>query len=791
MACVLAVVALLVLLRVPASTSSAFLGTRMLSVHLVLELFAMVIAALVVIVSWHTFDTSRERPTTIVMGGFLVVAVCDLFHALSYAGMPDFLTKSNTPSAIYFWLAGRSVEVATLAAIALDWSPRMSRGTSLSAGVLAAAALVWFGTYHVDALPDLFVPGLGVTPFKARYEYTLCALNLAVAVLLLLQARRRRIAQYELLAMSSFMMGIGELAFTAYVAPSDFQNVFGHVYKLIAYSFLYRATFIGTIRGPFDALSASEARLRESEQRLRTLSDNLPQSIVYQLAWDSDGSKRIIHVSEALERIVGLRVIDVLRDASLLFQRIHPDDINGFTQTQQQSADTMQSYDMQLRVRGTADRWLRMNFVAAPRRLQDGRIVWDGILTDVTERELAVEETRRLESKLFEAQKMDSIGTLASGIAHDFNNVLGSILGNVALAIDDVGKGATQDALASLEQVRKAGLRARELVRQILTFSRRQVPLRTVQALGPIVDEGLALLRATLPAQVSLQTHIEHTPMWVLVDATQIEQIVLNLCTNAWQSMGEAGGRIDVGLAVAEPLGHAAFGPDLKHRSYAQLWVADNGAGMDEATRARVFEPFFTTKSIGVGTGLGLSVVHGIVRACDGVITVESTPGKGTRFDVYLPIADAAGQAEHGRTNPPSVAAGRGKHVMYLDDDHVMTLMVERLLEHHGYDVSVFSDPALAVEAVRSNPDTYDVLVTDFNMPGMSGLDVIRAIDDVRPDLPRVLSSGWVSDELRSRAQEFGVQQVLEKQYTLETLPAAIERACRPRSEPRVQPASA
>jgi PAS domain S-box-containing protein len=501
--------------------------------------------------------------------------------------------------------------------------------------------------------------------------------------------------------------------------------------------------------------------------------------VLYQVVFDFDGTMRFTQVSAAIERINGLQVADVLRDPMVWYGQILPDDLPALLAAERRSAETMQNFDCEARLRRADGSLRRMHFVSAPRRLADGRTVWDGIATDITERSEAQDAQRLLEMQLREAQKMESIGTLASGIAHDFNNVLGAILGNAALARGDVQRGALQKAMQALEQVTQAGQRARNLVSQILTFSRRQVPARIAQPVQPIVDDSLSLLRATLPANVDVAVHIGDPHARAEVDRTQLEQVILNLCTNAWHALGEAGGRIVVGLDLTTRFGEAAVAAGVPPGPCVRLSIEDNGCGMDEATRRRIFEPFFTTKPVGRGTGLGLSVVHGIVTAHDGGITVASTPGQGTRFDVYLPALAPEVSVE----SAPMAAAhapggsGRGERVLYLDDDEIMALMVERLLQRAGFAVHCFTDATAAIDALQQQPSAFDLLVTDYNMPGQSGLDVARQTARLQPGLPVVLSSGSVDDELRAKAHALGILEVVEKQSTLEALAPAIEQA--------------
>ena len=395
------------------------------------------------------------------------------------------------------------------------------------------------------------------------------------------------------------------------------------------------------------------------------------------------------------------------------------------------------------------------------------------IASDITPRRRGQAARRALQEHLREAQRIEAIGTLASGIAHDFNNVLGAISGNTALALADLP--ADHPAVLSLAQIEKASQRARQLVRQILTFSRGQPPELTTQPLQPLLAEAISLLRSTLPAMVDLQQHIDEKPLHVNADGTQIEQVLMNLCTNAWHSLPDDSGRIVVGLDIAmldttaaQRLGLPATG------GYAHLWVGDTGSGIEPAIRARIFEPFFSTKPKGRGTGLGLAVVHGIVGAHRGAIDVDSTAGQGSTFHVYLPLVEPAAEPQPASAAPPVRAPGTGQHVLYVDDDEVMALLVERMLQQAGYRVSCFLSAAEALAAVRQRPASFDLVVTDYNMPEFSGLEVAQAIEHIRADLPVVISSGNVSEELRAAAQRIGVRRLLHKQNTADELCALV-----------------
>jgi len=390
------------------------------------------------------------------------------------------------------------------------------------------------------------------------------------------------------------------------------------------------------------------------------------------------------------------------------------------------------------------------------------------------------EAIRELGARLQQAQKLEAIGTMAGGIAHDFNNILGAILGNLSLAQGEVAAG--QAPLASLEQIRRAALRARELVQRIRIFSRRDTPAHVRLAVLPVVEEVLALVRVTLPAGVTLKAELAAPPGPVWADATQLHQVLMNLCTNALQSLQGQPGTVTVGLETVElSAGDASHRPaGLAAGPHARLWVSDTGRGIDATHLERIFEPYFTTKGGGGGTGLGLSVVHGIVNAHRGSIVVQSVPGQGSAFSVYLPLLDAAADepgppADAGAA--PAPVRGTGQHVLYLDDDDVMCAMVERLLARAGYRVSCHVDADAALAALHADPQAYDLVLTDFNMPGLSGLDVSRAIAGIRPDLPVIMISGYVADELPMDARRVGVREVVGKQNVLEDLLPAIGRA--------------
>jgi PAS domain S-box-containing protein len=524
-----------------------------------------------------------------------------------------------------------------------------------------------------------------------------------------------------------------------------------------------RATHMVSIERDITERRQSQQRIRQAQADLQATLEAIPD-LLFEL--DQDGRYLGFHsprrdlLYAPRETLHGRTVREVLpTDAAEVVMA-----------ALQQAATQGVSYGLQYELELPAGRhWFELSVSRKGAPADGAPPRFMALARDITDRKQAELERRALEHQLRESQKMESIGTLAGGIAHDFNNILAAILGNVALAREDIGSG--HPAQASLDQINRAGLRARHLVQQILTFSRREQTGLVPQPLGPVVEETLDLLRSTLPAGVRIDANLAAQPVSARTDATQLQQVLMNLCTNAWHALPASGGRIEVGLdaAPAEAVVRRDH-PELGEATLAHLWVRDNGCGMDETTRQRIFDPFFTTKPVGQGTGLGLSVVHGIVREHGGVIGVDTAPGAGSTFHIYLPLVVAPGQEGHEPAPRPADTPGGGERVLYIDDDEVMALMVERLLQRAGFTVTVETDAQRALERLVNAGERFDIVVTDFNMPEMSGIEVARRLREGWPSLPVVITSGFVSEGLRLQAEALGVKALLKKENTLEEL---------------------
>ncbi len=395
-----------------------------------------------------------------------------------------------------------------------------------------------------------------------------------------------------------------------------------------------------------------------------------------------------------------------------------------------------------------------------------GRII--GVTTDITSRQRAEAERAKLEEQLRQSQKLEAIGTLAGGIAHDFNNILTAILGNADLASFDVGP--EHPAHEFIEKIKKSGQRARDLVRRILAFSRPQETNRQLTTLQPVVEEVVKLMRSTIPASVEIIVRAEPNTPAVEVDSTELHQVLLNLGTNAAHALGGRPGRIEFKLGEREVDSSESTRPTgLKPGRYARIAVSDNGRGIPAEILPRIFDPFFTTKGPGEGTGLGLSVAHGIIRAGGGTITVASTLGAGSVFELFLPAAAALSTPAPALPSPPVVppaAPRRGQRLLLVDDEELLVAAAERLFARAGYVVTTFTRPVAALAAYRANPGAFDIVVSDFSMPEMSGVALATELLRLRPDLPIILISGYLRAADREAAQLAGIRHILEKPLT-------------------------
>jgi PAS domain S-box-containing protein len=519
----------------------------------------------------------------------------------------------------------------------------------------------------------------------------------------------------------------------------------------------------------------AEAALRESEERFMLAVAGANDGI-----WDWDVATDQMFLSERTQHILDLAPGAAVRARAewRAMMRMDPDDAQcSFRSIDEHVTGSSATYDEEWRVRDSDDtlHWIRVRGVCL-RDASGHAYRMAGSIEDITDRKAAEDELLRLERQLRQSQRLEGMGTLAGGIAHDFNNILGAILGYGEMALRDVP--ASGRLRRDLDSIVAAGERGRALVDRILAFSRSAVGERVPVQVQKVVEEALDLVAAKLPPGVEVETNLDAGSAALLGDETQVHQVLMNLATNAVQAMPN-GGSVRVALATAqlESSGTVTIG-SLAPGSYIVLSVADSGTGIAPDVVDRIFDPFFTTKEVGVGTGLGLSLVHGIVTQLGGSINVASMPGKGSVFTVYFPrSADvAAGPV----AETPNLPRGAGERVLIIDDEEALVALAQRTLQELGYVPAAFVSPAAALDAFRAEPMRFDVVITDERMPGMSGAALIREIRAVRRSIPILLVSGYLGGMVSSRAYNAGATEVLKKPLSARDLAVTLARALRP-----------
>jgi len=512
---------------------------------------------------------------------------------------------------------------------------------------------------------------------------------------------------------------------------------------------------------------AQEA-LQKSELKHKSLIKNIP-GMVYMMS--PDGS---IELASGLEKICGYTIEELNRKEKKWFSIIHPEDLNSVlddaSALRSGPRNLVQLY--RITTKTGEIRWVedRKSALFGDRGRYSGA---DGIVFDVTDPKKAEKENSELANRLQHVQKMESIGTLAGGIAHDFNNILSAMLGYTDLAISDLPENSRKRQ--QLKQVLKAGWRAKDLVRQILTFSRNDERQLIPIKIQPIIKDCLTLLKASIQKTIDISTDIDGNCKNILADPTLVHQVVMNLCTNAYHAMKNSGGILGIALHPIRLRNqkHVDSGT-LKAGLYLKLEVADTGGGMDQSIQDKIFEPYFTTRDKDEGTGLGLSVVHGIIKSLDGGIDVQSTPGKGTRFTVYFPETKKAHTIDRDEGPAKPIAKGTG-HILLIDDEANLLHMNSWIIEELGYEVTAKNNGVEALETFKTSPADFDLIITDMTMPKMTGTQLAKHILDIRPGMPIIICTGHSELINADQARELGIRGYLEKPILMATLANMIK----------------
>jgi PAS domain S-box-containing protein len=506
----------------------------------------------------------------------------------------------------------------------------------------------------------------------------------------------------------------------------------------------------------------AQERLRESEERYRRLVENAPLGIL-----SMDPSGNVIHVNSRLLSILGSPSVESTRPINVF--TFPPLTEAGIADNFRRCLETGKGGVFESPYRAEGEKEIYLQYYLTPILDPGGKVTGvQAILEDISEQ-------RKLEGQLLQAQKMEAVGTLAGGIAHDFNNILTAILGYAELASFKLPEHS--EVQEDLQQCLKAGHRAKDLVQQILAFSRQGKQERKPLDIRPLIKEGLKFLRASLPATIEIREHIEGNLGVIEADPTQIHQVLMNLCTNAAHAMRDKGGILEVSLERFDLIpGLSATYPEMEPGPYLKLRISDTGHGMSPEVQRRIFDPYYTTKQVGEGTGLGLAVVHGVVKSYRGGITVSSQPGKGTTFEVFFPgVYPVKPPAQVAQMEP--LPLGGHERILFVDDENAIVEIAQSIIERLGYEVEVRTSSIEAREMFRANPDRFDMVITDMTMPNMTGDRLAQEILGIRPEIPVILCTGFSEYITEERAKALGIQEFVMKPLVMRDLAKVIRRA--------------
>jgi PAS domain S-box-containing protein len=768
---------------------------------------------------------------------FLFFAFLDLMHLLGNKNMGIFPGYGNLGPA--FYIASRYVLSVSLL-IAPFFINRKLNATLMFAVYSLVTSLILLSIFYWQIFPVTIVEGVGLTPFKVVSDYIICLILLG-AVSLMLINRRSFNSRVLRLIVSSIILSIATgLTFTLYVDPFGITNLVGHLFQIASFYLLYLAFIQTGLTNPQEILfrklkqheenltknlqrlddtnielkqeiaerKRMETALRKSEERYHNLFNTMDEGFcIIEMIFDGEDRPvdyRFLEVNAAFEKQTGLHDVK-----DKLIRDLLPDNEEYWFEIYGKIALTGEPLHFGNEVKAL-NRWydvyayrvgepenrqvaIIFNDITDRKRIEENlRSAHDDLEVRVQERtfELSeayetlqkeVDEHKKTAEQLVRVQKLEALGTLAGGIAHDFNNILAGLIGFTEMVLEDIAPDTPEHR--RLELVLKGANRGRDLVRQILTFSRKSEQDKKPLALNQVVEEGLKLLRPTLPTTIEIVSKSLTNDDQIFADPVQMHQILMNLCTNAAHAMREKGGTLDIRVfKTSLQEGNRMPLPNMKAGEYVVLKVSDTGSGMTPETLNQVFDPFFTTKQPGEGTGLGLSVVHGIVKSHDGYIAIESELEKGTAFHIYLPSIKEEARSIDKETLP---VTGGKEHMLIVDDEDMLVELSEQRLRRLGYEVVATTSSTEALAIFRKEPDTFDLVITDYTMPNMTGTDLAIELLKVRATIPIILCTGQSDTISPEKAKEIGIRGFLMKPLTNRELAQAVRRVLDEKRDPR------
>ncbi len=750
--------------------------THYLPLHTLMELASIFAAFLVFATIWHT--PSKEVPGSLVLLAIALLAAgwLDIGHTLSLTGMPDFVTPSSPVKSMWFWLTARLMVALNLLAYSFfpDTQPYSTKKKYLILSIYSLINIIIFAViiFYEALLPNTYVTGSGVTPFKVWFEYFIVLILAISAWRIYVLAKRTDDETTALLFGAAFTALLSELILADYEISNAGENVVAHLFKIIAYLLIYRALFVGSIRRPYQKLAAQTNALLSANAILRTQALALESTTTPVMVTDPQGYLSWRNPASAA---LWSRLSSESKAQLNIFEApLTPDPLQAAEV--KQTLMSGRAWSGLVHIHDSHGNPFIMDRTITPLRNEAGQVEgYVSVSENRTESLLALNAQRTLERQLQHSQKIQALGQLTSGIAHDFNNILSSILGYTNLAISRFVPDKQSKLASYLKEVVQASERARQLIDKMLAFARteRQNSTHTARP-SAVIEEVISMLRPSFPSSIQILTNIECDPT-VNIDAGELNQVLVNLVINAKDAISDQG-KISVRLHEVNlnVKTCAADQSDIPAGKYVALDVIDTGHGISPEHLPHLFEPFFTTKEVGKGTGLGLAMVHGMIRRAKGFILVESKPQQGSCFQLLFPGASPSPTSQVDSVESLKAPKGAGQKIWVVDDESAIVGYLHELLTYSGYEVRGFTDPNQVLKAFHTDSNDLDLLISDQTMPGINGDELAKKLRVLRPDLPIILCSGNGLPLDVPALKTAGIQHVLDKPMDSAALLTAI-----------------
>jgi len=692
-----------------------------LTFHTLAETLTVIVGVLMFVIALYSHPFSRDNFLLFLGSGYFWIASLDMIHALLYKGMGAGVT--NPPDAfVQLWLAARFFESIMLFiapfVFIVDIRPRF---LFVGLGILSVSLfLIIMNGYF----PTAFIDGEGLTAFKINSEYLICLILLAALVNLYIHRDEVDSQMFPFLVLSIVLTIFSELAFTQFISAYGYANIVGHIFKLFSFWLIFYSIVRLSIEKPYAALSRTTSLLT-------SLRDGIPDLIFYK---DKDGF--YLGCNRAFCEFIGKK---------------SPDDVVGITDYDlfdKDLADFFREKDASMLAQSTSQRneeWVSypdgrrvlLDTLKTPYFTNDGELIGlIGISRDIT-------AYKELEGKFLQAQKMEALGTLVGGIAHDFNNMIAAITGNLYLVRKRAGDLPYVEK--KLDNIETVSFRAADMIKQLLSFARKSRVEIKPFSLTPLVKETIQFMHSTIPENITIQQNIDGAPLLINGDSTQLNQVLMNLVSNARDALEDSDSPC---ISIKLKAFHAdkkfiQAHPNLHAKAYAHLSVEDNGEGIAESDIEHLFEPFFTTKEQGKGTGLGLAMVFGAVETHQGAIDVESVMGQGTTFHIYLPLLESTVVEIEAEPIAKEAAQGHGELILLVDDQESILEMGQEVLVSLGYKVLTAENGQKAIEKYKAHADEIKLIIIDVVMPIMGGDLAAQNIRQINPDVKIIFSTGY------------------------------------------------